>query len=109
MFGNKMDKVAKAIEKNNAGMLIQLAENNDPSVRLAAIAGLGKVGGDETSNCLITLLHSEDKATRLAVAQALGELGDMHTKAHLAAQLSKETDPEVHEAMSKAMSSIKGY
>ena len=109
MFGNKMDKVAKAIEKNNAGMLIQLTENNDPSVRLAAIAGLGKVGGDETSNCLITLLHSEDKATRLAVAQALGELGDMHTKAHLAAQLSKETDPEVHEAMSKAMSSIKGY
>ena len=109
MFGSKMSKVEKAIEKNNLKALLDLADAKDPEVRMAAIVGMGKVGGDDASNYLITQLRNPEAPVRIAVAQALGLLADMHTKAHVAAQLAKETDPEVRDAMSKAMGNIKDY
>lgn len=109
MFGDKMSKVEKAIEKRNPKALIDLAETKDTALRLAAIAGLGKVGGDDAANYLITQLGGSDPQVRIAVAEALGVMGDMHTKAHVSAQLNKETDPQVREAISKAMKNIKGY
>ena len=109
MFGNKLGKVAKAIEKGNAKVLVDLASDNDVEVKLAAIAGLGETGGEDATNFLITQLHDNDSAIRIAVAKSLGVLGDMHTKAHVSAQMNKETNPEVREALSKAMAGIKGY
>lgn len=109
MFGDKLGKVTKAVEKRNAKALVELANHKDQEIKLAAIAGLGVVGGDDASNYLITQLHDAEVPVRIAVAQALGALGDMHTKAHVSAQLSKETDPSVREALSKAMAGIKGY
>jgi len=109
MFGDKMGKVEKAIEKQNAKALIDLADTKDTALRLAAIAGVGKVGGDDAANYLITQLADSDSQVRIAVAEALGVMGNMHTKAHISAQLNKETDPLVREAISKAMKNIKGY
>ena len=106
MFGSKMSKVEKAIEKSNAKQLISLADDSDQAVRLAAIKGLGSVGGDDTSNYLITRLQNPDPAIRIAIAQSLGMLADVHTKAHLSAQMTKEQDPQVREVISKAMSNI---
>jgi HEAT repeat protein len=109
MFGNSMSKVTKAIEKKNAAALITLADSKDMEVRQAALIGLGKVGGEEVSNYLITQLASSDPAVRITVANALALLGDMHTKAHVSAQMTRETDPKVRDALGKAMASIKGY
>jgi len=109
MFGSKMSKVEKAVEKQNAKALIDLAGAKDLELQLAAILGLSKVGGDDTTNYLITKLNDANPQIRTAVAQALGTLGDMHTKAHLSAQIARETDASVREAMSKAMANIKGY
>jgi HEAT repeat protein len=109
MFGDKMGKVAKAIEKQNTKALIDLANTRDTELRIAAIAGLGRVGGDDSANYLITQLGNTEPQIRIAVAEALGVMGDMHTKAHVSAQLNKETDPQVREAISKAMKNIKGY
>ena len=109
MFGNTMSHVEKAIRKKNAPALIKLCTDKDPEVCIAAIAGLGVVGGDEGSNYLISRLQSVEPSIRIAVARALGELGDMHTKAHVAAQLDKEKDPEVHKALSNALAKIRNY
>ena len=46
---------------------------------------------------------------RIAVAQALGTLANKHTKAFLAAQLKKEADEKVKEALLDAMVKIKEY
>ena len=104
-----MGKVDKAVEKRNPGALIELAQSKDAALRLAAIAGLGKVGGDESTNYLVTQLGNAEPTVRVAVADALGAIGDMHTKAHVSAQISRETDPLVKDAMCKAMANIKGY
>jgi HEAT repeat protein len=109
MFGNSMGKVTKAIEKKNAKVLVTLADSNDVEVRKAAIIGLGQVGGEEVSNYLITRLSSTDPSIRIVVADALALLGDVHTKAHVSAQMTRETDPKVRDALGKAMASIKGY
>ena len=42
MFGNKLGKIGKLIEKNNAEKLEALLKDKDMEVVLAAIDGLGK-------------------------------------------------------------------
>ena len=109
MFGNKMNAVEKAIGKGNVNSLITLAGNGDHAVSLAAIEGLGAVGGLEASNYLVTRLTGAEADSRIAVAKALGRIADVHTKAFLSAQMIKETDPAVKEAMREAMVNIKEY
>lgn len=109
MFGNKMNQVGKAIKKKHRSALIELCNNKDQEVSIAAIAGLGSVGGEDAANYLISRLQSTEPNVRIAVAHALGELKDMHTKAFLAAQLNKEEDPDVRKALSNAMSEIRSY
>ena len=109
MFTNTINHVEKAIRKKNASALIKLCTDKDPEVCLAAIAGLGAVGGDEGMNYLIARLQSAEPSMRIAVAHALGELGDKHTKAFVAAQLDKEQDPEVRKALSNALAQIRNY
>lgn len=109
MFGNKMNMVEKAIKKKHAGSLMELCENKDREVCMAAIAGLGSVGGHEAANYLVSRLQSTESEVRIAASQALGMIGDKHTKAFISAQMNKETDPKVREALSEAMSHIKSY
>jgi HEAT repeat protein len=109
MFGNKMNSVEKAIKKSNASTLIGLCNNKDQEVCLAAIAGLGTVGGEDAINYLVAHLQVKDPKVRIAVAQALGTIGDIHTKAFVSAQMSKEENPDVREALSKALGQIKSY
>ena len=109
MFGNKMNLVEKAIKKNNASTLIGLCNNKDQEVCLSAIAGLGEVGGEAAANFMIANLQNTDPKIRTAIAQALGVLGDMHTKAFVSAQMSKEENPDVRKALGKALGQIKNY
>ena len=109
MFGSKMNHVEKAIAKNHTSALIELCDNKDQEVCLAAIAGLGSVGGDDAANYLVAHLQNTDPRVRIAIAKSLGTLGDMHTKAFVSAQLSKEENPDVRDALSKALALIKSY
>jgi HEAT repeat protein len=109
MFGNKLGSVEKAIRKNNVGTLVALGEDKDRAVSLAAIAGLGNVGGQEACNYLVSHLGCQEPELRMAIAQALGAIGDKHTKAFLSSQMNKETDPKVKEVMRSAMLLIKEY
>jgi len=109
MFGNKIEHVEKAIQKKQASKLISLCEDKEQEVRMAAIAGLGSVGGDEAMNYLVFHLQNPNPQIRIAIAKALGVLGDKHTKAFVSAQMSKEQDPDVREALSKALEIIKNY
>ena len=47
---SKLEKVEKAIEKGKEAALIKLAQDKDEEVRLAAIAGMGKIGKDDSFN-----------------------------------------------------------
>jgi HEAT repeat protein len=109
MFGNNLSKVEKAIQKNNPSALVELAEGKDAEQKIAAILGLGKLGGENAINYLVTKLNDADPKIRIAVAQALGAIADPHTKAHVSAQRNRETDSQVREALSKAMAGIGGY
>jgi len=109
MFGNKMKQVEKEIKKGDAAALVKLAEGGDAEVTMAAIAGLGCVGGDDACNFLISRLGNGAPQMRIAVAQALGKIGDKHTKAFVSAQLGKETDPQVREVLTQAMTQIHNY
>jgi HEAT repeat protein len=90
MFGNNLGAVEKAVQKKNTATLMKLADSNDVAVKLAAIAGMGAVGGQDITNYLITRLQSDAPETRLAVVQSLGAIGDMHTKAFLSEQMKRK-------------------
>jgi HEAT repeat protein len=110
MSGHVTAKIEKAIGRKNISLLLKMADTNDNKQKKAAIAGLGKIGGnDESSNFLISQLRHSDAHIRTAAAAALGEIGDVHFKAHISAQYDKETDPQVRDEMGKAMMNIKGY
>ncbi len=108
MFGNNISKVEKLIEKKKDAELVKLAESKDEKVRMAAIAGLGKVRGEASHNGLVALLRSPDPAVRAAVANAMAEYGDPKLRAHIEHLLKSETDAGVIAALHGALAKIKG-
>ena len=50
MFGNKMDKIAKLADKNDAVKLLGMLNDKDEKVVLAAIDALGRCNGDDAFN-----------------------------------------------------------
>ena len=109
MFGNKLGKVSRAVEKGKASVLVELTHDKDEAVRLAAIDGLGKIKSNEGVNSLVSLLHDPSAEVRKHAALALGEIGDAHSKAHIAFAVEKETDPKTKEAMGQAIGKLKDY
>ena len=103
MFGNHLNKVAKAIEKNNEQALLKLVNNKNKEVQLAAIKGLGAVAGEDSNNYLISNLRSPDADIREATAVALGNQGYSHAHEFLSHQLKIEKDARVAAALSEAM------
>ena len=100
---SKLDKVQKYIEKGKELDLLKLFHDKDKEVRLAAIAGAGKVGKDDSFNALIILLTDEDADIRAQAATALGALRNSHGDAHLRYCLGKETDAKVAAAIRNAL------
>ena len=108
MFGDSVSKVEKLIEKKKDAELVKLAGSKDEKVRLAAIAGLGKIQGEASYNALVALLRSTEAAVRAAVASAMAEYGDSKLRAHLEHLMKSETDPGVIAALHNALAKIKG-
>ena len=103
---SKLEKIEKYVAGHMEEKLVKLAQDKDQEVRLAAIAGLGKVGKDDGFNLLITLLSDGDPQLRAASARALGELGNEHATAHLTYRLEHETDAEVAAAIKEAVAAL---
>ena len=59
---SKLEKIEKYVAGHKEEKLVKLAQDKDQEVRLAAIAGLGKVGKDDGFNLLITLLSDGDRS-----------------------------------------------
>ncbi len=108
MFGNNLSKVERLIEKKKDAELAKLAESKDEQVRLAAIAGLGKVRGEASFNALVTLLRSPDSKVRIAVANAMADYADSKHRAHIEHLLRSEADTQVIAALHGALGKIKG-
>ena len=69
MFGNKLDKIQKLVEGGKEAALIKLAKDKDKTVKLAAIAALGKIGKDDSFNIMVPdMLIDDDPDVRIAAA-----------------------------------------
>ena len=109
MFGNKLGKVEKAIEKRKLDKLAELMMDKDEAVRLAAIDGLGKLKAEDMVNPLITLLRDPSAQVRVHAAQALGSIGDPHSKAHIVHAAQAEKDEAVKAVMVRAEARLREY
>ncbi len=107
MFGNSLSKVQKLVEKKKDGELAKLAGSKDEVVRMAAIAGLGKVRGEAGFNALVALLRDPDAKVRAAVAGAMGEYGDPKLRAHIEHLLKSEPDETVKAALVGALGQMR--
>lgn len=104
---SKLDKVTKAIEKGKEAALIKLAGDKDEEVKPAAIAGMGKIGKDDSFNIIVPdLLTDENPKVRAASAEALGEMNNEHASAHLRYYLEREKDATVVAAIKKAIAAL---
>ena len=109
MFGNKLGKVERAIEKKKVDKLAELMMDKDEAVRLAAIDGLGKLKAGDAVNPLITLLRDASAQVRVHAAQALGQIGDPHSKAHIIHAAQAEKDEQVKQEMVRAEALLREY
>ena len=102
---SKLEKVEKAIEKGKEAALIKLAQ--DKEGRLAAIAGMGKIGKDDSFNFIVPdMLTNDDPKVRATAAEALGNMDNEHASAHLRYYLEREKDPTVIAAMRNAIAAL---
>ena len=109
IFGDKMKQAEKAAEKKNGKKLIELAKDKKADVALAAVRGMGKVGGEDCVNYLVTQLRNIDPAFRAAAAASLGEIGDPHAKAHIHGALRFEKDEAAIKIMHESLARIRDY
>ena len=109
MFGNKLSKVEKAIDKRKIDKLAELMMDKDEAVRLAAIDGLGKLKAEDMVNPIITLLRDPSPAVRVHAAQALCQIGDPHSKAHIVHAAQAEKDEAVKAEMVRAEAQLREY
>ena len=107
MFGNPLKKIEKLERKHNAEKIGPMVYDRKEEVRMAAIAALGRIGGEHAVNALVPLLHHDDKKLRIAGAEAMGVMKDPRTRMHLAHQSQLEKDPDVLAAIQKAMQSVR--
>ena len=106
MFGSKLNKIPKMIDKNQAEKLTALLGDKDENVVLAAIAGLGKCTGDVAFNSLVPLIRSENAKVRATAANALGDMGLPKARTFLLHQRDEEKADEVLAAINDALTRI---
>ena len=106
MFGNKMDKIAKLADKNDAVKLLGMLNDKDEKVVLAAIDALGRCNGDDAFNALVPLVHNDNADVRTHAVLALGKMGLPKARTFLLHQLEAEKSPEVREAMDTALKEL---
>ncbi len=105
----KLEKIQKCVEKGKEGALVKLSSDKDKEVRLAAIAGMGKIGKDDSFNAMVpAMLIDEDPDIRAAAAEALGVMQNVHASAHLRYYLEREKDEKVIAAIHNAISALSG-
>lgn len=104
----KIEKIEKLTQKGKVGKLISLAGDKDKDVRVAAIAGLGKLAENEDSlNALIGMMENEDPDIRKAVVTALGDSKGSYVETKLRYCMSHEKDSQVLEAAREALKKIR--
>lgn len=106
MFGNKLSKIDKMVEKNQAEKLEALLNDKDETVVFAAIDALGRCTGDVAFNALVPLVHSPNAQVRAHSISALGVMGIPKARTFLLHQRDAEKDPKVLEAIAAALHHI---
>lgn len=106
MFGSKINKIGKMIEKNQAEKLEKLLKDKDQAVVLAAIDGLGQCTGDTAFNALVPLILSPDAQVRVHAIKALGVMGLPKARTFLLHQKDAEKDKDVLAALEEALKKI---
>ena len=106
MFGSKISKIGKMIEKNQVEKLESLLKDKNMDVVLAAIDGLGQCTGDTAFNALVPLILSPDAQVRTHAVKALGVMGLPKARTFLLHQKDAEKDPAVLAALEEALKKI---
>lgn len=104
----KIDKIEKYVKSGKVKKVITLALNDDKEVRLAAIAGLGKlVESEDAMNALINMMDDIDVDIREAAVTALGESRDSYVETQLSYCISHDKEAKVIDAAKKSLEKIR--
>lgn len=106
MFGNKLNKIPKMVEKNQTEKLAGLLKDKKMDVVLAAIDALGQCTGDVAFNALVPLILSPDTQVRIHAIDALGAMGEPKARTFLLHKRDSEKDPAVLSAIETALKKI---
>lgn len=105
---SKIRSIEKAIEKKDVRELLDFAVSKDKSIRLKAVDGLGKIGGEGAFNLLVPMLRNNDVDCRTAAAKALGNLGDARALAFIYDRLGREENDSVRTVLLDSMAQLHG-
>ncbi|MDX9714381.1 MAG: HEAT repeat domain-containing protein [Dissulfurispiraceae bacterium] len=73
-YNNSIKEITAGIIKD-MDMLVRLAEDNDESVKIAAVKGMGAVGGQQAAEKLISFLSDPNPEIRKTAVSGLGSAG----------------------------------
>lgn len=106
MFGNKLGKVEKLVQKGDETKLAALLGDKDEAVCFAAIDGLGACKGDVAFNALVPLLNNNKAEVRAHAVRALGHMGLPKARTFLLHLRDGEHDENVLAAIAEALTQI---
>ena len=99
----KIKEIKAAVGKKNLELLKSYVQSSDPSVRIAALDGIARIGGFNAFHPIVGQLSSSNADVRIAAAEALVTLGDPRGRTYLMYYMEEDPSPEVREAMNAAL------
>ena len=104
-MGTKASKVPALVEKKKVDKLekLILKREKDKEAAVAAIIGLGTIGGETACEILQVYIRDNDPDIRRATAMAFQKSGNDHITEMLRHQMLVEKDPEIKKEFEKAM------
>ncbi|MBQ2956615.1 MAG: HEAT repeat domain-containing protein [Clostridia bacterium] len=103
---SKLKDIGKAVRKKNLNSLKAYAQSQDVEIRVAAIEGIAKVGGNDAFQALVMQLNCTNPDVRIAAAKALSDLGDARSRSFILHYMESDPDSRVRSAMRKALSGL---
>jgi len=103
MFIKRMSRIDRLVVKGKDEALIRLAVKHKQAVRLKALEGMARLGGERCFERAAACLNDPDPTVRCAAARALYQMDGGKCRPAIEKQLRSEADPQVRHALREAL------
>ena len=99
-------KIEKAVAKNKSKLIFPLLNKAEPEVMVKALEAMGKLGDEDSRNCITHFLDDPTAEIRVAACKAALVINNEYMKTRVSYQLSVEQDEAVKKEIRDAFNAV---